>query len=405
MSTLFRSRVSVVAAFVVPGLVLGMYVVNIPQLKEHAGLTSGTLGSVFVFAGIGAIVGNQLAGFAVDRFGSRVVTVSAAALTCFAVILPSFALNAFEFAPLLFVFGTAIGAVDVGMNQQAVILQHAYGRPIMASFHAFYSLGGALGAVLGAGILVLRWPLLWSLASAGGIGLLFTALAATRLLPDDRAEPEPAPSGEGDGEGATREHRFPRVVWLLGATALLLMLSEGVANDWSALQIKQRLAEPSAVAAFGYGAFAVAMTLARLFGDRLAGRLGAVRTVRFGALLGAVGLTVIVLSNNLPLTVIGWGILGLGLSGCVPQIFTAAGNLPTASRGVVMSRVVALGYFGLLAGPAVIGWTSQATTISLALVIPLACCVAAAALAGVVRPRASSDSRSASSRVPAGLPE
>jgi MFS family permease len=385
MKNLIRSRVSVLAAFVVPGLVLGMYVVNIPELKAHAGLTSGTLGSVFVFGGIGAIVGNQLAGFAADRFGSRLVTVFGAVLTCFAVILPSFALNPFELAPLLFVFGIGIGSVDVGMNQQAVILQRAYGRPIMASFHAFYSLGGALGAVLGAGILLLRWPLVWSLASAGAIGLVFTAIAATRLLPDDQVEPAPTP------DGAPRERRFPRIVWLLGATALLLMLSEGVANDWSALQIKQRLGETSAVAALGYGAFAVAMTLARLFGDRLAGRLGAVRTVRFGSLIAAVGLVAIVLSNTLPLTVIGWGVLGLGLSGCVPQIFTAAGNLPTASRGVVMSRVVALGYFGLLAGPAVIGWTSEATTISLALVIPLACCIAAAALAGVVRPRATVD--------------
>jgi MFS family permease len=131
------------------------------------------------------------------------------------------------------------------------------------------------------------------------------------------------------------------------------------------------------------------MTVARLFGDRVAGRLGAVRTVRFGTLIGAVGLAVIVVSPWLPLTIAGWAILGLGLSGCVPQIFTAAGNVPTAARGVVMSRVVALGYFGLLAGPAVIGWTSQATSISAALVIPLVCCLVVAAIANVVRPRAS----------------
>jgi MFS family permease len=162
------------------------------------------------------------------------------------------------------------------------------------------------------------------------------------------------------------------------------MLAEGVANDWSALQIKQRLGEPSAVAAFGYGAFAVTMTVARLFGDRLASRLGAMRTVRFGSLLGALGLTAVVLSSNLALTVVGWAVLGLGLSGCIPLIFSAAGNLPTNSRGVVMSRVVALGYFGLLAGPGVIGWTSQATTITLALIIPLVCCLGVAALAGVV---------------------
>ena len=380
MNNLIRSRLAVVAAFMVPGVVLGMYVVNIPELKDHANLTPGALGSVFVFGGVGAIVGNQLAGFAADRFGSRVTTLVGAVLTCIAVTLPSLALNPFELAPLLFCFGLGVGAIDVGMNQQAVMVQRAYGRPIMASFHAFYSLGGALGAVLGAGILLLHWALLLSLAAAGVVGLVFTVVAATGLRPDDQKETEtPAESSDAP-------KRFPKIVWLLGATALLLMLSEGVANDWSALQIKQRLGEPSAVAAFGYGAFAVAMTLARLFGDRLAGRLGAVRIVRFGSLLGAIGLSTVVLSGNLVLTIVGWGVLGLGLSGCIPQIFTAAGNLPTTARGVMMSRVVALGYFGLLAGPAVIGWTSQATTISVALVIPLACCLAVVALAGVVRP-------------------
>jgi MFS family permease len=381
MTKLFRSRLAVVAAFVVPGFVLGMYVVNIPAVKAHADLTPGTLGSVFVFGGLGAIVGNQIAGFAADRFGSRAVTIFGAVLLCLAVVPPSLARGPFLLAPLLFLFGMGLGGVDVGMNQQAVIVQRAYGRPIMASFHAFYSLGGALGALLGAAILLLHWPLLWSLVSAGAVGLVFTALAATGLVPDEDAQPS---SSAADG---VSDNRVPKIVWLLGATALLLMLSEGVANDWSALQIKQRLGEPSAVAAFGYGAFAVAMTLARLFGDRLAGRLGAVRTVRIGSLIGAAGLATVVLSNSVALTVVGWGVLGLGLSGCVPQIFTAAGNLPTNSRGVVMSRVVALGYFGLLAGPAVIGWTSQVSAITLAMIIPLACCLAAAALAGVVRPR------------------
>jgi predicted MFS family arabinose efflux permease len=400
---LVRSRIGVIAAFMVPGFVLGMYVVNIPAIKENAGLTSGTLGSVFVFGGVGAIVGNQFAGFASDRFGSRAVTLFGAVLTCIAVVFPSFATSPFSLAPLLFLLGMGVGSIDVGMNQQAVTLQKAYGRPIMASFHAFYSLGGTLGAVIGAGVLVLRWPLVSALITAGAIGLVFTVVAASGLVRDaseslDAAAmgpTEPASISTSGSRSTPASAPVPamsarsllRIVLLMGVTALLLMLSEGVANDWSALQLRQRLGEPPAVAAFGYGAFAVSMLVARLFGDRLAGRLGAVRTVRFGSLLGAVGLATIVLSDNLVLTVVGWGVLGLGLSGCVPQIFTAAGNLPFGARGVSMSRVVALGYFGLLAGPAVIGWTSQATTISMALIIPLVCCLAAAALAGVVRPR------------------
>ncbi|HEX4444760.1 MAG TPA: MFS transporter [Galbitalea sp.] len=388
---LIRSRIAVIAAFIVPGFVLGMYVVNIPAIKQNVGLTSGALGSVFVFAGLGAILGNQVAGFASDRFGSRAVTLWGAVLCCVAVVFPGIAASPFALAPFLFVLGIGVGSVDVGMNQQAVVVQKAYGRPIMASFHAFYSLGGALGAAIGAGVLALRWPLPWGLILAGAIGLVFVGVATGGLVRERGASrDDDAASSAGSASAAASgmsSRSLLRMVLLMGIAALLLMLSEGVANDWSALQLRQRLGAPPAVAAFGYGSFAISMLVARLFGDRLAGRLGAVRTVRFGSLLAAAGLATIVLSDNLALTLIGWAVLGLGLSGCVPQIFTAAGNLPFGARGVSMSRVVALGYFGLLAGPAVIGWTSQLTTINVALVIPLVCCLAAAALAGVVRPR------------------
>jgi predicted MFS family arabinose efflux permease len=181
MTNLIRSRLGVVAAFLVPGFVLGMYVVNIPGIKAHADLTPGTLGSVFVFGGIGAIVGNQIAGFAADRFGSRAVTIIAALLLCFAIVAPSMARGPFELAPVLFLFGAGMGGVDVGINQQAVMVQRAYGRPIMASFHAFYSLGSALGAALGAVILLQHWPLVGALVFAGAVGVVFTGLAAAGM--------------------------------------------------------------------------------------------------------------------------------------------------------------------------------------------------------------------------------
>ncbi len=173
--------------------------------------------------------------------------------------------------------------------------------------------------------------------------------------------------------------------------AFLLMLAEGTANDWSALQAVEDLGRSAASASLAYAAFAVAMTAGRFAADPVAHRFGPVSVVRVGSALAAVGMLVVVLSptaGGFPLTLLGWVVFGLGLSGIVPQIFTAAGNLGVANPGVTISRVVSAGYVGLLAGPAVIGWLAGGVGLTTALVLPLVFCGVGIALAGAVAPRA-----------------
>ncbi len=165
------------------------------------------------------------------------------------------------------------------------------------------------------------------------------------------------------------------------------MLCEGAANDWSALQLHERFGVSGGAAAGAYAAFAVAMTIGRLGGDRIAMRLGPVRVVRYGTLVAAVAVVLIIVSSALWLTLAAWALFGLGLSGCVPILFSAAGNQPTGTAGVALGRVSGLGYIGLLAGPTLIGWTAQATSIAAAFGILVAACLASAVLARAVRTR------------------
>jgi MFS family permease len=139
-------------------------------------------------------------------------------------------------------------------------------------------------------------------------------------------------------------------VVILAALAFVLMLAEGVANDWSALQAVERLHEPHALASFAYGVFAIFMTTGRLLADRITNRIGPVRLVRFGSAVAAVGMGMIILSASYPLTLVGWGVFGIGISGVAPQIFSAAGNLSKSGQGVVLSRVVSAAYAGQLVG-------------------------------------------------------
>lgn len=162
------------------------------------------------------------------------------------------------------------------------------------------------------------------------------------------------------------------------------MLSEGVANDWNTLQVKEHLDTSDAAAALAFGAFSVMMTVGRFTADRVSTAFGPAAVVRYGTLIAAAGMGLVMVSPWLPLTILGWSCFGLGLSGCVPQIFTAAGNLEAGSAGANMSRVVGMGYLGFLAGPAAIGWITAFVPLTVAMVIPLSCVLIAARSAEVV---------------------
>ncbi|MGV9667517.1 MFS transporter [Nocardia niigatensis] len=186
------------------------------------------------------------------------------------------------------------------------------------------------------------------------------------------------PDPVGDGAAATETlagsagpARVGRKVLALGLIAFALLMTEGVAADWSALQVKGQLEVDAGTAALAFAGFSLAMTLGRFATDRVSERFGRVAIVRWGTLLAATGFGLVVTSGWLPLTLLGWTLCGIGLSGGVPQVFTAAGNLGSRTAATDMSRVFGLGYVGLLAGPALIGWLDKAVPLTTAMAVPL----------------------------------
>ena len=165
----------------------------------------------------------------------------------------------------------------------------------------------------------------------------------------------------------------------------MCMLCEGVANDWSALEAKTILGAPAATASFAYGTYAATMTIGRLLADRVSRLFGSMAVLRYGAAIGALGLALVALSPWIWLTLLGWAVFGLGLSGCVPQLFSAAGHTDTAAAGANVSRVAGLGYLGMLAGPALIGWMTRLTALNHTFLLPALLLVVAAVAAGILR--------------------
>jgi MFS family permease len=373
------ARVATWAYFGLNGFAVGMWVVHIPNVERATGISHSTLGLLLLILGGAAFTGMQVAGPLADRLGQRRLVPAAGVLLGLSLFGPGLAGNWWTLGLALAVFGFSNGSIDVAMNTHAVVVERAYPRPIMAAFHAMWSIGGAFAALIGAAALHAGIHTAVSLSVCGVICIVVSLIASRFLVEAGQDEPE---------ESVATEQVAPpaRLVWALGGLAFGLMLAEGVANDWAALQFRDILGTSTSTAAYAYGSFAVAMTVGRFATDRVAALIGPAAIVRYGAALAAIGLTTVILVPWVPVGLVGWALFGLGLSGGVPQLFTAAGNLDPRASGALMAKVVGLGYVGLLAGPALIGALTHWMPLNVAFALPVILCVLTVLAAPVLKP-------------------
>ncbi|MFJ5999321.1 MFS transporter [Streptomyces sp. NPDC092370] len=376
------SRVVTFVYFVLNGTLLGMWVVQIPAIEERVGISHAALGGFLVLLGAGAFAGMQAGGRLSDRLGTRTVVPLAGVLCSATLVLPGLAREPWTLGAALLLFGFGNGTLDVSMNAHAVQVEKAYERPVMSAFHATFSVGGVLAALAGAAALDIGWDPAMTLGTAAAVGVIIALVPARGLLPAPSiAEVDDAESGP-----RMKKRAVPSRIWLLAVLALLIMLCEGAANDWSVLHLKDVLDAPESTAAFAYGTYAATMTAGRLMADRISARFGPVAVLRYGAALAAVGITAVALSPWIWAALTGWALFGLGLSGCIPQLFSAAGHTDPAAAGTNVSRVAGLGYIGMLAGPAVIGWMTHLMALNHTFLLLTLFCATATVAAGVLRP-------------------
>ena len=257
----------------------------------------------------------------------------------------------------LLVFGMMLGGTDVAMNMQAVVVEKASGQAMMSGFHGFYSLGGIFGAAV---MSALMWFGLSPFSAIIGLTLVLLvmlAYAAKDLLPRDAAN-----------SNAEREPFFviPRgSVLLLGALCFIAFLAEGAVLDWSALFLTSSRNIDATYAGLGFACFSIAMTIGRFTGDRIVNALGGTRVVFWGGLCSASGFLLVIGLPYSAAAFMGFTLVGVGASNIVPVLFTAAGNQNTMPMGLAISAVVSMGYAGLLAGPAIIGFIAELSSLNL----------------------------------------
>lgn len=358
MTELVRARRATRGYFLMCGIATASWAPMVPFAKLRLGLDEAELGLVLLCLGVGSVAAMPLAGHWSHRVGSRRVLWIGGALACALLPVLAVAPTPVAMGAALAGFGAALGAVDVAMNAHAVEVERRHGAPLMSGFHGMFSLGGLAGSLALAGLLATGAPLL-ACVSIIAAGLLAIVITQSGALVATRGEP---------GAALRSMWSLPSArALLLGALCLIVFLAEGAMLDWSAVFLRSERGFPIARAGLGYAAFSVAMATGRLLGDRITALLGPVRIARHGGALAAAGFMVITALPWSAAAVAGCLLVGLGASNIVPVLFSAAGRIADTPPSIALATVTALGYSGVLAGPAVIGFVAHATGLPLAL--------------------------------------
>ena len=351
-----QHRWSTRLAFLAAGIAMSAWAALVPFAKARLQLEEAQLGLLLLCLGIGSLAAMPLTGLLASRFGCRPVILVSGAIGCLVLPLLSLASTPLLQGLALLVFGAAIGALDVAMNIQAVIVEKEQGGALMSGFHGLFSVGGFAGA--GGMALLLGFGLSPALACGivAALAGLALVLAAPHLL-------RTAPAAERDAPFCVMPHG---AVILIGGLCFLIFLAEGAVLDWSAVFLTGVGGMAADQGGLGYAVFAVAMTAGRLTGDRIVRRWGGTRVLLAGGLATAAGFFTVVLAPVPAVALLGFLLVGIGAANIVPVLFTAAGNQHDMPVGLAVSAITTIGYAGILAGPALIGFVAHAVGLHLA---------------------------------------
>jgi Major Facilitator Superfamily len=332
-------RLGTLSVFLANGLGIGSWAAAIPRIKADLALSDAGLSFALLAFAAGGIVAMPLTGLLAHRLRSGLASIVGGFAFAAATAAIGSARSLEALSATAFLAGMTSGVMDVAMNANASDVERRWGKPLMSSFHAAFSLGGAAGALLGG----------WLGARGTALGLLGPALVSSLLV----IGAVPSLKREGHGFHGAGFAVPNRRLLPLAVLSFVLMATEGAVGDWSGTYLARSGVDPGATAA-AYAAFSLLMITGRIVGDGIVGAAGTRATVGFGALLAGAGLTISGAWPGLAGGVIGFGLVGAGLANVVPVLFSVAGRIGSSPAVGVASAATA-GYAGLLIGPVVIG--------------------------------------------------
>lgn len=375
-----RAKTILSACFFAGGLGVGAWGANLPALGRHTGMSESQIGVVLLCFAAGAILAMNNTPRLIARFGAERASLVAVGLFGAGIGCVGLLQQMWVACALAALCGTAFGTLDVAMNKHAAELEARAGRPIMSFFHAMFS-GGTLAAAM-AYALLRRGGAGSALILAGLAGVIVTlAILGLRRSQDHGGPATQAQqtAARGQGPGLMR-------VLALGMMAFVIFFAEGAIMDWAAIYLVRVMGTTESTGALGYAVFGGAMMLGRLTGDRVNRMLGPVLLFRLGTACVALCLALMLLAPSVGVALGALALCGLGAANVIPVIFSAAGQFSARDGGRAMSRVLTMGYAGILVGPALIGFVAEVWSLRASLALVTAAVALSCLAGGILRP-------------------
>ncbi len=368
------ARWAVFASFVLHGTLLGSWAPHIAFAKERLDVGPGAFGAALLSLPLGAVIAMPLAGALINKYGSALLTLIGGVLFCVLVLGPPHAPTMALFFLSGIALGAAIGSMDVAMNAHGLATERALKLPILSVLHGGFSLGAIVGSFASAPLIKMFGPT-WQLVLTCLVCLVTQLVASRYFLP------------ASVDKGLSGSHfAWPTKATLgLGALCFLALMIEGSILDWGAIYLREEYLINAAYAAFAFGAYQGGMAFARFTGDYLRVKIGAVKLVFISALMTAAGTAIALAAPTLTTAMVAFVFAGIGIGNVAPVLFAGGGRLEPDAPGRGIAAVTTLGYSGFLAGPPLIGFAAEFTTLQIGLGLTVIAAIIIAVFARTVQ--------------------
>ncbi|WP_368086374.1 MFS transporter [Curtobacterium sp. UNCCL20] len=381
-----RHRAALFATSTMTGFGIASWITRTPAVRDELGASIEAMGIVLLGLSIGSMIGILGAGALVRRLGTRPLIVLGGALPVVGMLLVALLAPAQAAAGVwagLFLIGFGSGVAEIGLNVEAAAVERHIGRPVVPMLHACFSLGTVIGGAAGIALTATRTPVVVHLLVATVVMAGLATFAAVNLRPLPRAV-----AADTTTTGAVATPRLRSVitvqVLLIAVITLAMAFAEGAASDWLPLLMTTDHDAPEVVGSLVFTGFALAMFVGRSAGTPFVTRFGRAPVIRVCAVVGAVGVLLVVVSPNPVLTAAAAGVWGLGIALGFPLAISAAGDHPTDGDRRV-SVVATAGYVAFLAGPPALGFLGEHLGLQTAMLVPAALLVVAVVVAPATR--------------------
>lgn len=353
-----KSRFAVSAIFFAYGLTFASWASRIPTIQQELNISDGVLGLVLFALPVGLFLCLPFSGWIINHFGSKKVVIVSGLIYTLLLLAIGIAQNLLQLVTVLLMFGFFSNLLNIAVNTQAAGVEASYNKPVMASFHGMWSLAGFAGAAIGTVMMAYKIGPAYHFILILILMLLIIALSSQSLLQKDA----------GQSSDGLKFVMPDRPLLKLGVIAFCSLICEGTMFDWSGVYfLKIVKAEPAWVGA-GYTAYMIAMASGRFIADWLTHKIGVQRVLQLSGSLTVFGLLISILFPHEIPAIIGFLIVGLGVSSVVPLAYSAASKSKTMPASQALSTVTTIGFFGLLVGPPIVGLIAGETDLKTAFI-------------------------------------